>query len=173
MKRTTQAVCRCAVLTALAMALSWLEGGLPLSWAVPLPGVKLGLANLVTLFALYALGPGESACILFCRCFLGGLFAGNLSALAFSLMGGAAALGAMWLVVRTEKCSLYGVSIAGAAAHQCGQVAAAILQLGNWGPLYYLPILLGVSLGTGSLTAFAASLLFQRFQRLPVGRRED
>ncbi len=58
----------------------------------------------------------------------------------------------------------YGVSIGGAAAHNCGQVAAAILTLGNTAPLYYLPLLLGVSLFTGALTGFAAGLLFRALE---------
>ena len=71
----------CAVLTAMALALSYLENFFPLSLAIPIPGIKLGLANIVTLFALYALGPGQALLILLARCLLGAVFAGNMSAL--------------------------------------------------------------------------------------------
>ena len=67
----------------------------------------------------------------------------------------------MILLARTGRFSVYGVSVGGAAAHSCGQVAAAILTLGNTAPLYYLPILLGVSLFTGALTGFIAACLFR------------
>jgi len=148
----------------LALALSYVENFLPLSLAVPLPGVKLGLANIVTVFALYALGIEQAFLILIARCTLGALFAGNLNALLFSLLGGLCAMAIMALLSRSKRLSIYGVSIGGAAAHNCGQVAAAVLTLGNTAPLYYLPLLLGVSLFTGALTGFAAGLLFRALE---------
>ena len=72
MKLTTRQLTLCAVLTAMALALSYLENFFPLSLAIPIPGIKLGLANIVTLFALYALGPGQALLILLARCLLGG-----------------------------------------------------------------------------------------------------
>ena len=123
--------------------------------------MKLGLANIVTVFALYALGPGQALLILLARCTLGAVFAGNLNALLFSLFGGLLAMGVMILLSRCPALSIYGVSIAGAAAHNCGQTAAAMLTLGNTAPLYYLPLLLAVSLLTGAVTGFAAGLLFR------------
>ena len=157
----TKQLALCAVLTALALGLSYVENWFPLSLVIPLPGIKLGLANIVTVFALYALGPAQAMAILVCRCFLGSLFAGNLNAMLFSMLGGVAAMAVMILLSRLPGLSIYGVSIGGAAAHNCGQVAAAILSLGNTAPLYYLPILLGVSLLTGTLTGFISSLLFR------------
>ncbi|MEG2176885.1 MAG: Gx transporter family protein [Oscillibacter sp.] len=163
-KITTRQLVLCAVLTALALGLSYLENFLPLTLAIPIPGMKLGLANIVTVFALYALGPGEALCILISRCFLGSLFAGNLNALLFSMLGGLAAMLVMIALNRLRGLSVYGVSIGGAAAHNCGQVAAAVVSMGNLAPLYYLPILLGVSLFTGALTGFVAGLLFRALQ---------
>ena len=98
MKTTTRQLTLCAMLTALALALSWVERFLPLSLLIPLPGIKLGLANIVTLFALYALGPAQALLILLCRCTLGALFAGNLNALIYSLFGGVAAMLTMILL---------------------------------------------------------------------------
>ena len=161
MRLTTRELTVCAMLVALALALSYLESFFPLSLVIPLPGVKLGLANVVTLFALYALGPGQAVLILLGRCFLGAMFAGNINALLFSLLGGAAALAMMMLLSRGRRLSIYGVSIGGAAAHNCGKVAAAVWTLGNTAPLYYLPVLLGVSLGTGTLTGVIAAGLFR------------
>ena len=115
----------------------------------------------MTVFALYALGPAQAMLILLGRCLLGAVFAGNMNALIFSLMGGVTAMLVMILLSRWKRLSVYGVSIGGAAAHNCGQVAAAILTLGNAAPLYYLPILLGVSLFTGALTGLIAACLFR------------
>ena len=131
MKLTTKQLTLCAVLTALALAFSYLENFFPLSLAIPIPGIKLGLANIVTVYALYALGPGFSAMLV------------------------------MILLSRSRHLSIYGVSIGGAAAHNCGQIAAACLTLGSMAPLYYLPILLGASLITGAVTGVAAACLFR------------
>ncbi|MCI8328533.1 MAG: Gx transporter family protein [Oscillibacter sp.] len=161
MKLTTKQLSLCALLTAMALALSYLENLFPLSLAIPVPGVKLGLANIVTLFALYALGAAEAMLILLARCLLGSLFAGNLNALMFSLLGGLCAMGVMIVLSRLPGLSLYGVSAGGAAAHSCGQIAAAVLTLGSSAPLYYLPVLLAVSLLTGGLTGLASACLFQ------------
>ena len=161
MKLTTKQLTLCGILTTLALALSVAENQIPLSLAIPIPGIKLGLANIVTVFALYALGPAQAVMILLARCLLGAVFAGNMNALLFSLMGGFAAMGVMILLSRVRARSVYGVAIGGAAAHNCGQIAAAVLSLGNTAPLYYLPILLGVSLLTGALTGLMAACLFR------------
>ena len=115
MKLTTRDVTLCALLTALALALSYLENFFPLSLVIPLPGVKLGLANVVTLLALYVLGPGRAMLILLARCLLGAVFAGNMNALIFSLMGGVTAMAVMILLSRGRRLSVYGVSVGGAA----------------------------------------------------------
>ena len=161
MKLTTKQLTLCAVLTAMALALSYLENFFPLSLAIPIPGIKMGLANIVTVFALYALGPGQAMLILLARCLLGAVFAGNMNALIFSVLGGVSAMLVMIGLSRWRRLSVYGVSVGGAAAHNCGQVAAAVLTLGNTAPLYYLPILLGVSLFTGALTGLVTACLFR------------
>lgn len=145
----------------MALALSYLENFFPLSLAIPIPGVKLGLANIVTVFALYTLGPAQALLILVARCLLGAVFAGNMNALIFSVLGGVSAMLVMIALSRPGCFSVYGVSVGGAAAHNCGQIAAAVLTLGNTAPLYYLPILLGVSLVTGALTGLLAACLFR------------
>ena len=146
------------MLAALALALSYMESFFPLALIVPLPGVKLGLANIVTLYALYAIGFPSALAILLVRCTLGALFAGNASALLFSLLGGLSALFVMALLSKSKKLSIFGVSIAGAAAHNCGQVCAALITLGSTAPLYYLPFLLLVSLFTGALSGLIVAL---------------
>ena len=161
MKLSTKQLTLCAVLTAMALALSYLENFFPLSLAIPIPGIKLGLANIVTLFALYALGPGQALLILMARCLLGAVFAGNMNALIFSVLGGVTAMAVMIGLSRLKGLSVYGVSVGGAAAHNCGQVAAAVLTLSNTAPLYYLPVLLAVSLFTGALTGLVTACLIR------------
>ena len=144
MKWTTKNLALCAVLTALALGLSTLENLFPVSLVVPLPGVKLGLANIVTVFALYELGAVPALVILLARCGLGSLFAGNVSALLFSLLGGLTAMLVMIGLKRCRRLSIYGVSVGGAAAHNVGQMAAAVITLGNTMVLGYLPFLLAI-----------------------------
>ncbi len=153
---------RCAVLTALALALSAAEGLVPLTIVFPLPGLRLGLANLVTVYALYRLNGRDALLILLVRCFLGSFLGGNLMALAFSLTGGLLAWGVMALLIRCAGLSLFGVSIAGAAAHNTGQICAAIAVLGSTAPLVYLPPLLLCSLVTGAATGGVSMLLVRR-----------
>ncbi|MGN1003582.1 MAG: Gx transporter family protein [Oscillospiraceae bacterium] len=160
---------RCAVLTALALALSLAERALPLTALIPLPGLRLGLANLVTVFALCRLSGREALLILVARCLLGAIGGGSLTALAFSLTGGLLALAVMALLLRCPGLSLIGVSMAGAAAHNVGQIAAAMVILGSRAPLVYLPALLLASLLTGAVTGCVSMLLVHR---VPVKKTE-
>lgn len=161
------------MLSALALALSYMESFFPLVLLVPLPGVKLGLANIVTLYALCTLGFRSALAILLVRCTLGALFAGNASALIFSLLGAIFALCAMELLRRAGKCSIFGVSIAGAAAHNVGQVCAAMLTLGATAPLYYLPFLLLVALFTGTISGSVTALLLRAMAHTPYGKEKE
>ena len=159
-------------MTALALGLSTLENLFPVTLLIPLPGVKLGLANIVTVFALYQLGALPALAILTARCLLGGLFAGNASAMLFSLLGGLTAMLVMILLRRLRCLSIYGVSIGGAAGHNLGQMAAALITLGNTAVLGYLPFLLGISLLTGTLTGFVSSLLFRAMAHIKLSAKE-
>ena len=112
----TRRLARGALLTALALGLSYMERFIPLQLLIPLPGIKLGLANVVTLFAVYFLGSRAALQILCVRCLLGSLFGGGVTAFFFSITGGLLALAAMVLARRLPFLSIYGVSVCGAAA---------------------------------------------------------
>ena len=170
MRAKTKQLALCAVLTALALGLSVMENLFPVTAVIPLPGVKLGLANIVTLFALYELGAIPALTILIARCLLASLFAGNFSALLYSLLGGVLAMLVMIGLKQCRRLSVFGVSIGGAAAHNVGQIAAACIALGDTAVIGYLPILLGVSLITGTLTGFIASLLFRAMKNVHLSR---
>lgn len=157
----TQRLARAALLTALALGLSWMERFIPLQLLVPLPGIKLGLANLVTLFALYFLGGRMALAILCVRCLLGSLFGGGVTAFCFSITGGLLALAVMALARRLPFLSVYGVSILGAAAHHVGQILVAVALLRSGYVVAYLPFLLLVAIATGFLTGAISSALFR------------
>lgn len=158
----TNRLAHCAVLTALALVLSMAERFFSLTAVVPLPGLRLGLANLVTVFALCRLSGRETLLILIDRCLLGAIGGGNLSALAFSLTGGLLALAVMALLLRCSGLSLVGVSMVGAAAHHMGQILAASAVLGTWAPAAYLPALLMASVVTGGVIGLVSILLVHR-----------
>ena len=171
---TVRKLTHMAVLTAVALTIFVLEAQLPP--LVPMiPGVKLGLANVVTVYAIFALGSGPAAMILLARVVLGSLFAGG-STIFYSLAGGVCCFLAMALLrlVMTEK-QMWACSALGAAAHNIGQMAAALITLGNTAVLGYLPFLLAVSLFTGALTGFVSALLLRAMNhvKLSHGRSAD
>lgn len=147
----------CALMIALALALSYAERFIPLQLVIPLPGIKLGLANVVTLVALYRLKGRYALAILVPRCILGALFGGGITGLLFSLAGGLLALLVMSLSKRVSIFSVYGVSILGAAAHNIGQIGAAMMLLRSVYVAAYLPWLLIVAIVTGILTGSLGS----------------
>lgn len=153
----TKFIVQSAILISLALALSYIERFIPLQLLIPLPGVKLGLANIVTLVALYAMGTRSAFVIVLLRCTLGSIFGGGITGLLFSLTGGLLAMSAMALCKRLPLFSVYGVSILGAAAHNVGQVAVAMLLMQSMQIGLYLAYLLGVALFTGFATGAACA----------------
>ncbi|MDR2007124.1 MAG: Gx transporter family protein [Acidaminococcales bacterium] len=145
-----------SVLAAIGVALNIAESALP--FLLPVPGAKMGLANIATLMCLYLLPLRLAVAVIFLRVFLASLLTGSLLSSAFllSLAGGAASLAVMILTRKIPRVSLAGVSLAGAAAHNTGQLLAACLVINNRVLLYYLPPLLIFSLPAGLFTGFAA-----------------
>lgn len=166
--RKTRRIALCGVLLALALALSYIERFIPLQMIVPLPGVKLGLANIVTLLALYLLGVREAFSILIPRCLLGAFFGGGISGLLFSLCGGVLAMAIMALLQKVHIFSVYGVSIMGAAAHNVGQIAIAMLLMNSVYIGAYLPYLLIMALFTGSATGIACASVLRAIRAVPI-----
>ena len=150
-----------ALLTAIALIIFIVEARIPA--VVPLPGVKLGLANIVTVFAVFLLGPREAAAILACRVFLGAVFAGNFSTIFYSAAGGALAIGVTILLrkILTNK-QIWVAGCLGAMAHSVGQVGMSILITGTPGLIVYLPPLAAISIVTGLFTGLCAQFLVNR-----------
>ena len=155
--KKTKTIALCAVLIALALALSYTERFIPLQMVIPLPGVKLGIANIVTLIALYLLGPKAAFAILIPRCIFGAVFGGGITGLLFSLTGGILAMLTMVLARKLPVFSIYGVSILGAAAHNIGQILAAMVLMNSPYIGAYLSYLLLIALVTGFATGAAGA----------------
>ena len=150
-----------AILTAVALTIFVLEAQIPP--IVPLPGVKLGLSNIITVFAVFAMGPGEAAAILTCRIFLGAVFAGNFSSIFYSAAGGLCAILVTIGLRRILTTTQLGVAGAlGAVAHSIGQMAMAVLLTGTTAILIYLPVMVGISIVTGLFTGLCAQFLVNR-----------
>ena len=160
----TKRLTLCAILIALALALSYTERFIPLQMVIPLPGVKLGLANIVTLIALYLLGSRDAFAILIPRCIFGAVFGGGITGLLFSLTGGILAMLTMILAKKIPIFSIYGVSILGAAAHNVGQILAAMLLMNSHYIGAYLSYLLIVALFTGVATGAAGAGVLRVFK---------
>lgn len=153
-------IARYALLTALALALSWLESLIPLPGAPP--GVKLGLGNLVVIVALYRLGPGPAVGLSLVRALLSSLIFGNAYALAYSLAGAAVSLTVMLGLKRTGRFSILGVSTAGGVGHNIGQILVAMAALRSGYAAGYLPVLLVSGVSAGAAVGAAGGVVARR-----------
>ena len=154
-------ITRAAILTAVALVIFVAEAQIPP--VVPIPGVKLGLANIITVYAMFRLGPKDTLAILLVRIVLGSVFAGAVSAMLFSLAGGLLCYLAMLLLrkILTER-QIWVCGVIGAVCHNVGQILAAMLIYETAGLIVYLPVLLLSGVITGTLTGLAAQALVRR-----------
>ncbi len=155
------------LLISVALVLSFLERFIPLSLLVPLPGIKLGFANIVTMFALFYLGVPSAITITVLRCVMASLLFGGMSSLLYSLSGAFLALVVMIILKLGygRFFSLIGISMGGAAAHNTGQIIMAGIMLKNTAVFAYLPVLLFAGLVTGLITAIISVNLFDIFEK--------
>jgi len=154
-----------ALLSAIALTIFTLEAQIPA--LVPIPGIKLGLSNIVTVFAVFFLGGWEAAAILFVRIFLGAVFAGNFSTVIYSAAGGFLALGVTCLLRRVlQDNQLWVAGCLGAVAHSIGQMAVAVPISGTPMILIYLPAMIVCSIITGLFTGCSAGFLVKRSKKL-------
>lgn len=148
---------------ALAFVFSYLESLLPP--IVGIPGVKVGLANLVVLITLYLLRARDALAVSCLRILLVGLTFGSPASMLYSIAGGLVSFGVMVLCCRMDKLSLVGVSIAGGVSHNLAQLAVAAAVLRTPQIVWYLPVLLVSGLLTGALIGTVARLCLPKLRR--------
>lgn len=152
------------MLVALAFILSYIESIIPLP--IPVPGIKIGLANLVVITALYLMGPGDALILSLLRVVLVGFTFGNMSTMMFSLAGGLLSWLVMVLAKRSKVFSMTGVSILGGISHNLGQILVAIVVLNTATLVYYLPFLILSGLVTGTVIGILGAIITKRVQKI-------
>jgi len=144
-----------ALLTAISLVLFLVEGLIPLPFIAP--GAKLGLANIVTVYALYTLGARACFLILLLRTGLASFFGGGPTIFLYSLAGGLLSLFAMAALKRTARFSILGISAAGGFSHHCGQLIVAAIAADSLAIFRYLPILGPCGLITGIIIGWLSA----------------
>lgn len=155
-----------SMLTAMAIILHYIEGLFPLPVAIP--GIKLGLSNVVSLVALYLFGPGSAFLIMILRVLMTSFLYSGLSSAIFSLAGGLSAVSFMIAIwkLRDKGFSIVGASVAGGIFHNVGQLLAASFVLGTFTVFSYLPVLAVSGIVTGVATGILANLLVPRLKKI-------
>lgn len=143
-----------AILIALAMIFSYVEVLIPFHFGIP--GIKLGLANLVVVIAIYILKPAQVMVISVARIVLVSFLFGNMSSMLYSLAGGILSFFVMLLLKKIKGFSMLGVSIAGGVSHNVGQLLLAAVVVENMSVFYYMPVLLVAGVITGMLIGVVA-----------------
>ena len=159
---------RMALLTAIALTIFMAEAQLPNP--VPIPGVKLGLANIVTVYAMFLLGAGDALMILLARVFLGSIFSGQMMTLFYSLAGGLLCWLAMVALrhVLTRR-QIWVCSVIGGGCHNIGQLITAIAITRTPALVVYLPYLLPAGMAAGLFTGLCAQFLVARLDQTNGG----
>jgi len=161
---TAKKIALFGMLVALGFVFSFVEFMLPINLGIP--GVKLGLANLVTVVALYTMGPTETLIISVVRVMLAGFTFGSISMMLYSMAGALLSFAVMALLKKSGRFGVVGISTAGGVAHNAGQliVAAAVLETAN--TFYYFPILLVAGVLTGAVIGFVSKLILERLKHI-------
>lgn len=161
MQLKTKRMTELAMLTATALIIFIIELQIPNP--IPIPGVKLGLANIITVYAVYHYRAGEVLLLVFVRIFLGALFSGYFSTILYSLAGSALCLLGMLLLEKViDEKYLWLSSVFGAVLHNLGQITAAFLITATPGVFVYVPFLLVSGCLSGAFTGVCAQLILHR-----------
>ncbi len=160
----TKRLTRMSLLTALALIIFTIEAQIPAP--VPIPGVKLGLANIITVYAMFCLGPRDTLLMLLCRIFLGSVFSGQMMTLFYSLSGGLLCYLIMLPMHKlVSRKQIWVCSVVGAIAHNIGQIIAAIIIAQTPGLIVYLPVLLISGVIAGTFTGLCAQFIISRLEK--------
>ena len=161
MRGTSKRMALLGLCVALAMLLSYVELLIPPLYAA-IPGIKLGLPNVVILFVLYRFGFGSAMAVSLCRIGAVSLLFGNVMALAYSLAGGILSLFGMALLKKIDRFSTVGVSVAGGVLHNVGQILCAMALLGTAEIGYYLAVLAVTGTVAGILVGLCGGFALRR-----------
>lgn len=145
--------------TVLAMAFSYLETIIPINFGVP--GIKLGLSNIVILSVLFLFSVKEALLVNIARIILAGFLFGNMYGILYSLAGGIVSLLIMWLVKKIKSFSIYGISIAGGVSHNIAQLIVAACIINNLKISMYGPVLIISGFITGIIVAYIAKFILK------------
>lgn len=160
----TKKLTRMALLTTVALVIFVAEAQIPNP--VPIPGVKLGLSNIVTVYAVFALGSGPALSVLICRIVLGSIFTGQILSFFYSLAGGLLCFLGMILIKRILTLDqIWVASVIGAVCHNIGQIIVAVIITRTPAIVSYLPVLMAAGVIAGLITGLAAQTLIKRFKR--------
>lgn len=154
------------VFVALALIFSYVESLIPFHMGVP--GMKLGLANLIIVIALYKMDVKSAFFLSVTRVILAGFIFSNLFSILYSLAGGILSLTVMSLLKKNGGFSVIGVSIAGGVFHNVGQLLVAMVAVESYSVVYYLPVLLIAGMVTGLVIGIAASEMLKRLRNLRI-----
>lgn len=157
-------VAKIGIFVALAMVFSYIEVLIPFNFGIP--GVKLGIANIVVVTALYQLKAKEVFMISLVRIFLMGVLFGNGVSLIYSLAGGILSLSVMLICKKTNLFSVIGVSVAGGVSHNIGQILAAAFVIHNSSIFYYLAVLGIAGIITGLLIGFLSEHIISAMKQI-------
>ncbi len=148
------------MLIALAFIFSYVEAMVP--FPIPVPGIKLGLANLVVVVTLYCMGIKEAFVISIVRIILVGFTFGSLSSMIYGLVGGLLSFAMMSIFKKLKVFSVMGVSMVGGVFHNVGQLIVAIFVTDTKALIYYFPFLLIAGVVTGTLIGIVGKLMIDR-----------
>lgn len=164
MTKKAKTIAFIGLFTALAMILAYVEAILPPLFSA-IPGIKIGLPNIVIVFLLYRRGPVFASLVSLLRILLISVLFGNTMSLIYSLVGGALSMLIMVILQRMRFLSTVGVSVAGGVAHNVGQILAAMLLLETTELGYYLVVLIVTGTVAGILIGLCGSLLIKRIPK--------
>lgn len=150
------------VLVALALILSYVETWIPINFGIP--GIKLGLSNLVIIISIYKYGLKKSFFLGITKVLLSNILFGNLSSMIFGLIGMICSVFLMCILKKTRKFSVIGISMAGGIAHNLGQIFVAMFIIQSFAIIFYLPFLLLSGMITGILIGIVANEIIKRIR---------
>lgn len=152
------------VFTSLALILSYVELLIPINFGIP--GMKLGLANLLVVILLYKGCPRDALLLSVIRILLSGLIFGNMFSIFYSLGGGLLSLAVMVFLKKTGQFTVAGISIGGGASHNVGQLLVAMFVVQTYQVGYYLPVLLIAGVITGAVIGILSAEVLKRTQSI-------